>query len=123
MAKKQAPEVPVEQLELYDQLIALFPEVERKGIKSAYTSVNGHIFSHLRPDGVLALRLSKSDQKEFVEKYNTDSVTAHGSVMREYVAVPSEVLSDTQKTKTYFSKSYEYVSNLKPKPTKKEKIT
>lgn len=123
MAKKTSPEVPSEQLELYDRLIALFPEVERKGAKSAYTSVNGHMFSYLQEGGILALRLSKSDQKSFVEEYNTEPVTAYGSIMREYVAVPSEVLANTARAKAYFAKSYDYVSNLKPKPTKKKKTT
>ena len=32
-------------LDLYDQVIATQPDVRRKGAKTPYTSVNGHMFS------------------------------------------------------------------------------
>ena len=37
--------------------------------------------------------------------------------MKEYVAVPSELLAHTQKLASYLAKSYDYARGLKPKPS------
>ncbi len=55
-------------LDAYDALVATHPDVERKGAATPYTSMNGHMFSFLTPDGTLALRLSAADREAFVEK-------------------------------------------------------
>ena len=49
--------IPADKLELYDQLIATNPKIQRKGAANPYTSLNGHMFSYLNPSGSLALRL------------------------------------------------------------------
>ena len=41
----------------------------------------------------------------------------HGTVMKEYVAVPDRLLKKTQELKKYFAISYAYVGSLKPKAT------
>ena len=43
-----------------------------------YTSVNGHMFSFLTPDGSLALRLAAPDREAFIERYRTGLHEAHG---------------------------------------------
>jgi TfoX/Sxy family transcriptional regulator of competence genes len=106
---------------LYDALIATNPEIERKGKSSPYTSVNGHMFSYLSKEGELGLRLSKEDQAAFVAKYNSEPFIQYGAVMRDYVSVPQDLLADTQELKGYLTQSYNYVSGLKPKPTKRKK--
>lgn len=113
--------IPAEKLELYNQLIAALPEIERKGKTVPYTSVNGHMFSFLDKDGIMGLRLSKEDRENFVQEYNTPPMVQYGSVMKEYVKIPDELLSNTQKLSDYLKISYEYVKSLKPKPTKKNK--
>ena len=65
-------------LDAYDGLVATHPEVERKGATMPYTSMNGHMFTFLTPDGTLALRLSAADREAFVEKYRTQPVKQHG---------------------------------------------
>ena len=49
---------------------------------------------------------------------------AHGTIMKEYVAVPESVLKNTKELEKYLDISYEYVKTLKPKAQKiiKEKI-
>jgi len=42
-----------ENLDLYEQLVATRPGVERKGKTMPYTSSNGHMFSFLTPDSTL----------------------------------------------------------------------
>jgi TfoX/Sxy family transcriptional regulator of competence genes len=104
-------------LRAYDALVATHPELERKGATMPYTSMNGNMFSFLTPDGVLALRLPATDREAFVETYDTKLVEQHGAVMKEYVAVPAELLDRLEELKPWFDRSCEYVATLKPKKT------
>lgn len=54
-----------------------------------------------------------------MEKFNTGLSHQYGAVMRKYVHVPDELLSDIETLKPYLEKSFDYVQTLKPKPTKK----
>jgi len=111
---------PQDKIDLFDQLIATNPDIERKGKTSPYTSHNGHMFSHLSKTGTLGLRLSKEEREAFLEKYNTTLYESYGAIMREYVTVPDELLQNTEELKGYLDLSYEYVKTLEPKPTKKK---
>ena len=106
---------------LYDELIATHPEVERKGTSSPYTSVNGNMFTILSADGTLGLRLATADRAAFIATYGTGLYQAHGTVMKEYVAVPAELLVRTAELAPYLAKSYDYAKSLKPKPTTRRK--
>jgi hypothetical protein len=110
-----------DKLELYDQLVATNPAVERKGATVPYTSCNGHMFSYLSKQGTLALRLPSPDREAFLKKYKTQLCQAYGVVQPEYVDVPDALLTSTQELKKYFDASYAYVSSMKPKPTTKKK--
>jgi len=106
-------------LTLYDKLIQLFPEIERKGKTMPYTSINGHMFSFLDKEGNMGLRMNASDRDSFLADYSSRLMEQHGRTMKEYVVVPVALLARTKKLATYFEKSYAYVGSLKPKPTKK----
>jgi hypothetical protein len=106
---------------LYDALLATHPKIERKGKNFLYTSVNGHMFTYLDKGGKLGIRLSQDDGEAFVEKYKTEPFIQYNAVMRGYVSIPHDLLADTKELKAYLVKSYDYVSGLKPKPTKKKK--
>ena len=106
-----------ETLELYEALVATRPGVERKGKTMPYTSSNGHMFSFLTPDGTLALRLPDADRAAFIDRYETSLVEQHGHVMKEYVAVPADLLGRTDELKPYFDLSCSYVGSLRPKKT------
>jgi TfoX/Sxy family transcriptional regulator of competence genes len=112
-----AETTPPEKVELYERLIATRPEVERKGAKFPYTSLNGNMFTILSPPGVLALRLASADREAFLEKYKTGLHESHGTVMKEYVRVPDDLLARTDELKPYLALSYEYAKTLRPKPT------
>jgi hypothetical protein len=99
----------------YEALIATRPGVERKGKTMPYTSVNGHMFSFLTPDGILALRLSATDRAGFMETYASQLVEQHGAVLKEYVAVPPDLLDRLEELAPWFGRSFEYVGSLKPK--------
>jgi TfoX/Sxy family transcriptional regulator of competence genes len=106
-------------LERYERLVATSPEVERKGKTLPYTSLNGHMFSFLDADGMIALRLSPADREELIERYDASPHEAHGAVMREYVSVPASLADDTAELAPWFERSRSYVAGLKPKPTKR----
>jgi len=116
------PQPPPEHaVRLYDELIATHPEVERKGASSPYTSVNGNMFTILSADGTLGLRLAGADRAAFIAAYGTGLYQAHGTVMKEYVAVPPQLLARTAELAAYLAKSYDYAKSLKPKPTTRRK--
>lgn len=121
MAKKEPPEVPPEALALYDSVIATHPDVERKGAKSAYTSLNGHMFSFMTKEGALCVRLPDDAREAFMKKHGTGPVIQYGSTMRGYVEVPASLLKKTKQCAKLFRQSYDYVASLPPKPTKRKK--
>lgn len=86
-----------------------------KGAKNPYTSRNGHMFSFLDADGAMALRLSDELADQFLSTYESGPVTQYGSVMRGYVSVPDDLLSDTAELGSWFTKSYEWIGTLEPK--------
>jgi TfoX/Sxy family transcriptional regulator of competence genes len=104
-------------LDLYDQVIASEPDVQRKGATMPYTSVNGHMFSFLAQDGHLALRLPAPERDAFLVRYGTRLCEQYGKVMKEYVDVPDSLLRNVDELAQHFRTSYTYVSSLKPKPT------
>ena len=90
-----------------------------KGAKNPYTSRNGHMFSFLDADGVMALRLSGELGKEFLARYDSGPVVQYGSVMQGYVSVPDELLHNTGEIADWFDKSHAWIGTLPAKPTKK----
>ena len=120
MAKPTA-KAPAEKVKLYEKLVATAPGVERKGATMPYTSVNGHMFSILMPDGHLSLRLPEKERDAFLKKYKSGISVMYGMKMVEYVDVPDSLLAKTKELQKFFSASYAYTSSLKPKPTTKKK--
>lgn len=112
--------VPAEKFELFDKLIAVRPQIERKGANNAYAAVNGNMFLLMQPDGVLAIRLPDDAREEFLKKYKAKLHEAYGAVMKEYVAVPDGVLGKAKELQRYVAASYDYAKSLKAKPTKKK---
>ena len=105
----------IDKLKAYDHLIALFPDLERKGATMPYTSINGNMFSFLDKDGYCGLRLPEEERNGFIKKHKTKLCEAHGVVLKEYVLVPEEIFNDSKNLKNYFSMSLQYVNTLKSK--------
>lgn len=108
-------------LQHYENLIELFPKVERKGKTMPYTSLNGHMFSFIDKEGVLGLRLSEETREKFLQEFKSSLMEQHGRIMKEYVVVPDSLFKNTKKLSKYFKQSCDYVASLKPKATKKKK--
>ncbi|HEX4372463.1 MAG TPA: hypothetical protein VHZ50_04065 [Puia sp.] len=77
-AKKETSEIPQENLDHYNKLVATNPKIERKGATVPYTSYNGHMFSYLEKDGSLGLRLPPDLLEEFLKKYKTTLFKSYG---------------------------------------------
>ncbi len=118
---KPAAGAPPDKVELYEELVATNPNVERKGATVPYTSLNGHMFSYLSKQGKMALRLPAGEREVFLKKYKAKLCDAYGRVQPEYVEFPDSLFSSTRELKKFFDCSYEYVSSLKPKPTVRKK--
>ncbi len=109
---------PSDALERYAAVVEEAGEVV-KGAKNPYTSRNGHMFSFLDVDGTMAIRLSDPLAEEFLSRYESGPVIQYGSVMRGYVSIPDNLLSDTGELGSWFEKAYEWIGTLEPKATKK----
>lgn len=118
--KKVTSTIPDDKLALYDKLIQTIPAIERKGVAMPYTAVNGNMFSFLSPLGTLSLRLPEEAREAFLRKYKTTLMEQHGTVLKEYVAVPDALLKKTKELQKYIELSYDYTRLLKPKPAKKK---
>lgn len=117
---KKTP-VSQEKKDAYDRLLATHPEIERKGKNLLYTSVNGHMFTVFSTEAKLGIRLPRGEREAFLEKFDTTILRSYGHNMPEYVTVPDDMLEDAETLKPYLAMSYDYVTSLKPKPTKKPK--
>jgi hypothetical protein len=93
--KKTSP--PNANVELYENLIASIPGLERKGDANPYTSMNGNMFTLLHQSSRLAIRLPEDKRLEFLKKYKTKLFEAYGTVMPEYVAVPDVTRAEGSK--------------------------
>ena len=118
---KKSDQVPEEKLEQYRNIIDAHPDLELKGGKKLpYTSHNGHMFTMLSKAGEVGIRLGKADREAFLEKYQDALFVTYGTTMKEYVAIPDELLNNPDELRPYLDMSYAYVQTLKPKPTKKK---
>lgn len=106
---------------IYDRLIAGHPDLVRKGKTSAYTAMNGNMFSFVGPDGEMCLRMSKDDIAAFGQDWDAAPVIRHNAVMNGYVAVSDALLDQEDALAGWFARSVAFAQTLKPKPTTKKK--
>ena len=109
---------PADALERYTAVVETAGEAV-KGAKNPYTSRNGHMFSFLDGDGAMALRLSDELADEFLATYESGPVEQYGSVMRGYVSIPDDLLSNPDELSSWFERAHDWMGTLEPKPTKK----
>ncbi len=119
---KKSDQVPADKLALYKQLIDAHPEIELKGgQKLPYTSYQGNMFTMLSKAGKVGLRMGKAERDGFISRFDSKLFETYGTVMKEYVEAPDELLENTEALLPYLEQSYDYVKTLKPKATKKKK--
>ena len=103
------------QLKVYDDLVSRCSRFERKGKTVPYTSANGHMFSLLNKAGELGIRFSKEVQKKYIEHYNTALFKSYNSIMRGYILITAEMLTDQENIIRLLNESFDYVMSLDPK--------
>jgi hypothetical protein len=106
---------PPDRLRLYERVVEATPGVECKGATMPYTSRNGHMFSFLDPAGSMALRLPADARGDFMTRYGASLAVQHGRTMKEYVAVPEDLLERTDELQPWFARSHDWIGMLKPK--------
>lgn len=118
--------VPAAELALYERLIATLPEIELKSnFGSAYTTLNGNMFTMISKHGVVGIRLPKADREAFLEEHDAELFRGDPTwpPAKEYVAVPAAMLKDTATLAPYLEASYRYVQTLKPKAPSRRTAT
>ncbi len=116
MAKKVT--APPAKLALYRRLIESVDGVDaQSNFGSAYTAVNGNMYSMISKHGVVGIRLPEPNRTAFLETYITELFRGDPAwpPAKEYVAVPDALLEDTETLRPYLETSYRYVRTLKPK--------
>jgi hypothetical protein len=110
---------PAQALARYERVIDMHAESVQRGAKNPYTSVNGHMYSFLDRNGSVGVRLSPDDRAEFLEQYDSRIAEQYGAQMKEYVVVPDPLLERSDELLGWLERSFDWVSSLKPKPTKR----
>jgi hypothetical protein len=102
-------------LEVYENIIALCPRIERKGKTVPYTSANGHMFSFINKDNELGFKFSKEVQEKYLNKFDTSLFKSHNSIMKGYILIKDDMYNNTNLLVDLLNESYDYVMSLKSK--------
>jgi hypothetical protein len=122
--KKKTTSVPPEKLKLYERLVSGTPGIDAKtNFGSAYTAVNGNMYSLISKYGVVGIRLPEPDRSAFLKKFDAEIFRADPAwpPNKEYVAVPDRLLQKTEALRPYLKASFAYAKSLRPKATAKKK--
>jgi TfoX/Sxy family transcriptional regulator of competence genes len=119
--KEISTSINADLLDAYDKLIENLPGIERKGATMPYTSINGHMFTFISAQGKIGIRLPEKEREEFLKKYKTTLFHTQGTILKEYITVPDNLLTNSRTLRKYVEISYAFVKSLKPKPGKKKK--
>ncbi len=65
----------------------------------------------------MTLRLSAEDRTEFPATLDSRTSAQHGREMEESVVVPDALLDDQEEPGPWFTRSYDWIGTLEPKPT------
>ncbi len=122
VATKKKTSVPLEKLELYERLVEAAGIDAKSNFGSAYTAVNGNMYSMISKYGLVGIRLPDEEREAFIDEYDPEMFRADPSwpPSKNMVAVPYELLQDTKALAPYLKHSNEYTQTLKPKPTTKK---
>jgi hypothetical protein len=66
-----------------------------------------------------ALRLPSDRRADFLNRYCARVAEQHGRMMAEFAEVPASLLPRTAELQPWFDASLEWVSSLRPRPTRR----
>lgn len=113
---------PADKVRLYERLLASVEGIDAKSnFGSAYTAVNGNMYSMISKYGVVGIRLPEPDRSAFLAAFNTELFRGDPAwpPSKQMVAVPDALLADTEALRPYMERSYRYALTLRPKKTTK----
>jgi len=102
-------------LKIFDEIVQLSTNSERKGKKKIYTSANGYMYAILNAAGEIGFQISKEDQKAFDAEFDTAPLLSYGAVMKDYVKIPERLFTEKTMLANWLDKAHNYVMTLKPK--------
>jgi len=108
-------------LEQFDRIVAQVPGLERKGKTMPYCSDNTYMFALFNKAGEVGFRLSKTDQLQFLEDFDSGPYLSYGATMKDYVRIPESMVQDEKSAAIYLEKAWKYVQGLPPKKDRKTK--
>jgi TfoX/Sxy family transcriptional regulator of competence genes len=112
---------PADKAELYMRLLDSVGEIDSKSnFGSAYTAINGNMYTMISKHGVVGIRLPEPERSEFLQRYSSELFRGDPSwpPAKEFVAVPDRLLEKTEVLTPYLESSLRYVKEMKPKPSK-----
>lgn len=121
MTAKKKTNVPADKLALYERLLSTTEGVDAKSnFGSAYTAINGNMYTMISKHGVVGIRLPETEREAFLAKYKTDLFRGDPAwpPAKEFVAVPDDLLGDTEALRPYLEMSLRYAKSLRPKGQK-----
>ena|SRR5688572_28106322 len=113
---------PAAKAELYRKLLGSVEGIDTKSnFGSAYTAINGNMYTMISKHGVVGIRLPQPERSAFLERHETELFRGDPAwpPAKEFVAVPDAMLEDTEALRPVLERSLEYVRTLKPKPTRR----
>jgi len=106
---------PQQLIDLFVSVIPDPPAVQRKMFGYPAGFVNGNMFMSLFQDDMI-LRLPEKLRDEFMRVDGAKVFEPMpGRPMREYVAVPPQVMADKKKLASWVARALDYGASLKPK--------
>jgi hypothetical protein len=124
MATPKQTSVPERALALYRAALAAVPGLEEKSnFGSAYTAINGNMYSIISKHGLVGVRLPPDERAAFMTEHGTDLFRGDPAwpPAKEFVAVPEAMLADTPRLAALIGRAFGYTQTLKPKPTTRVK--
>ena len=112
---------PAEAVQLYERLLASVEGVDTKAnFGSAYTAINGNMYTMISKHGLVGIRLPEPDRSEFLAAHRAELFRGDPAwpPAREFVGVPPDLLPQTDLLRPYLEVSLRYVRTLKPKATR-----
>lgn len=120
-ADRMKTSVPEDRLRLYQRLLESVPGVaEKSNFGSAYTAVNGNMYSMISKHGVVGIRLPVTERAAFFERYGGELFRGDPAwpPAKEFVAVPDDLLERTDELAPYLERAMAHAITLRPKVPK-----
>ena len=121
MAAKKVTAPPDKVLQ-YQRLLEAVGVDAKSNFGSAYTAINGNMYTMISKHGVVGIRLPEPERTAFLKDHSTELFRGDPAwpPSKEFVAVPDHLLGDPEALVPYIENSLKYAKSLKPKRNRTE---